>query len=239
MLPGSEQRTKRKPNAHTLLEVMISSTLFMLLMGSLATILVMSNRYVRNAETKIAAQTEALAASVWISRNLTESNVTTSLTNASPVGVSFPSPRDPNNGDVAWAGSNVGALIWRQVRFCYHDSANSRIVMKGYPIQLSGTTPSVQWTGFPPFPGGTSDLLPSLSTPFPGAILTMNSPITKVVANSIRQFSVTLYQPDAPVGPDPLHPDPQRAATIVIESFSPAYNLDYGVRIQTTVRLHN
>jgi hypothetical protein len=67
----------------------------------------------------------------------------------------------------------------------------------------------------------------------------MQTPITKVVANSIRQFSVTIYQPDAPAGPDPLHPDPQRAANIVIESFSPAYQLDYGVKIQTTVRLQN
>ena len=235
MLPGKAiaQPRRRRWKAHTLVELLISSALFILMLSSLAVVLVSSNRYVRDAESKVEAQTQALAASIWISRNLSESNVTTSVVSNSPVGISYPSPRDPESGDVAWAGSNVGALIWRQVRYCYFIPDKGQIIYKGFPLQMSGLTPTVSMNGFPPFPTGVTDLAPALPAAFPANIDTLNTSLTKVVARNIRAFTVTLYNVDA------VAPDPPRSATLMVESFSPAYSMNYGVQVRTTVRLQN
>ena len=228
MQPGKKQR-----KAHTIIELLVASALFIMLLGFVVLALVTCNNYVRNGESKVEAQTQALSASVWLSRSLAEGNVTATCTTTAPAtSISFPSPRDPSLGDVAWSNTQGGALIWRQLRFCYFDIATSSLLMKGFPLFYTGVTPTVMWSGFPPFPPtGVVDLPPPqiLSS----AIMSDATPINKVVARNIRSFYVDVYQPD--------DPSPERASTanIIVETFVPYYGLDYGITVKTAVRLQN
>ena len=232
MQPGKRYR------AHSLIELMVASTLLIVLMGSVVLALVNCNNYVRNSETKIDAQKQALQSSIWVSRSLSEANITSATNFTTPAsGVSFPSPRNQATGDVAWSSSTGGALEWRQLKFVYLDQSQDPgcIVVRGYPLYYTGAgvNPAVMWTGFPPFPAnGIYDLGQIGLQPLSTLVYNSSRPPDKVLGQNIRVFAVDIYRPDDL---------PSRASTanIIVESFAPYYNLDYGIRVVTTARLKN
>lgn len=232
MRPGKKRR------GHSLIELMVASTLVMVLMGTVVVALVNCNNYVRNAETKVDAQKQALQSSIWVSRSLSEANITSATNFTTPAsGVSFPSPRNQTSGDVAWSSATGGALEWRQMKFVYLDQLQDPgcIVVRGYPLRYTGAgiNPAIEWTGFPPFPAnGIFDLGPIGLQPLNNAVYTSTRPPDKVLGQNIRVFTVDVYRPDDVV---------ERASTanIVVESYAPYYNLNYGIRVVTTARLKN
>ncbi len=212
--------------AATLIEVLICCALLSFVMTAVVAALVYCNRYLRSAESKIAAQAECLKTSIWLSRSLAESNFDTVVV-APTVGVAFPSPREPGNGV---ADFDQGALVWKQTLCCYKvNDANGVpiIVLRSYPYGV----PNVKE---PWMPSGADPTRPTVAL-----AMTTGTIWTRTIARYIRKLEVVKFDPAT----SPLPPADQveflNTCEITIGSFLPQYGLDYGIEVRTRVRVEN
>lgn len=229
--------------AATLIEVLICCALLSFVMTAVVAALVYCNRYLRSAESKIAAQAECLKTSIWLSRSLSESH----FDNIEPhppypalsnVGVAFPSPREPGNGVAEF---NQGALVWKQTLCCYKVNDPNGvpiIVLRSYPY------PSPRVDSIRPTFGDVDH--PNV----PQAFLT-GTVWTRTIARYIRKLEIKKFNDS---DPEYTHPgydvstlaqqqeivkENTRTCEIIIGSFLPQYGLDYGIEVRTRVRVEN
>ena len=211
--------------AATLIEVLICCVLLSFVMTAVVAALIYCNRYLRSAESKIAAQAECLKTSIWLSRSLAESNFDAVVVEPF-VGVAFPSPREPGNGV---ADFDEGALVWKQTLACYKvNDANGVpiIVLRSYPYG----TPNVKEPWIPSGADPTRPTVPlAMST---GTIW------TRTIARYIRKLEIEKYVPVSSP-PDATDLEFMNTCQLTIGSFLPQYGLDYGIEVRTRVRVEN
>jgi hypothetical protein len=243
---------KKKRGVTSLIELVVSFALLIYLLIMVAWALVYCNQYLRNIETKTEAQARSLQAMIWLSRSLSEANITvcSSTHSAGIYCVDFPSPRDPGDTSVAWDKTSAN-LLWKQQMYCYltppvPDQVPS-LEMKAYPLIVSGggTSAEVPGTG-PPYPTAPTDCvdlptvasIPDFATGMAGA-----TTIHRTVSPNIRQLLVDIYNPAdlalATFFSDPLNEKFKGTCNITLEGFAPYYGLNYGVIVSTQVRIQN
>ena len=132
-----------KTRGATLVEVLVASTVLLLILGSAVTAFANYSRYVRRVRARADIQQQSMVLMSALSADLGETNHLRIFSQAGSNCVIFPQPRGPG-GDLAPVDPSSGQLTWGRV-VCYRVDASRNLLrqIEGLPTPWPDVPPDV------------------------------------------------------------------------------------------------